>query len=631
MKNPIENHIVLACALFVSISASHAAEFEYPLYGDAALLYSNSAPYDLTQETYTFSILWSTPAQNNINFLPQSYHSPIVTRGDSTFVLFVDTNHRMKIAQLTNGVFKTEAFIDNTLYQPNEFYTPPASADYHRVKTDDSHHSLSLGIDENGYLHLVGDMHNYPRYSNPMAHLPLVYYNKNIMYWRSDNPLDISSFSFKGDQAGACPPGYGFTYNFFFNDMHGKLHFTARAHQASNNAIRCAPFSRYDAATGAWSIIGGPDPDVPGSAPRTFYDDGREYDASNPDNPYSKTHPHGVFDRDNNMHLVAPLLADPKLHPGTPNFYHFADTIMYAQSSNGTDFAKADGTGITLPATINLTTNRADIAYSTDGYLAVMGNIAVDYQNNPYTVAKHKYPDGSDNESFVIGWNGSTWVNYGNIANDVADFRLVHDPAGVMSYIPDSGDKFYRFWHPSETPRVINLPASWPYIKMIDYEYLKKTGNILGLTKINDELTVVKVEINNRPYAIWATSHGLTGTNTVYGSDPDADGIDNLGEYALGGNPTTNDAAYIMPVHSMGEDVGTNWLNYVYRRRFDAAARNLTYEVLVTDDLASNVWTNTAEEAGSTALDTEFESVTNRVSIDAEAQQFMKLKVGITE
>jgi hypothetical protein len=906
--------------------AGVSAEFPYPLYGDAAQLYSNSTPYDLTQETYTFSTLWSTPAQEEINFLPQSYHSPIVTRGDDTFVLYVDTDHRLKVAHLTNGVFKTETFVDNTLYQADEFYDGNGgNPGYHTFLFEDSHHAVALGIDENGYLHLVGDMHNYPRYSGPMEHLPLRYYNKNIMYWRSDNPLDISSFSFKGDQAGQSPPGFGFTYQFFFNDLNGKLHFTARAHQAEDNALRCAPFSSYDADTGIWSIIGGIDPDDPGSAPRTFYDDGREYDASNPNNKYSKTHPHGVFDRQNGMHLVAPMLSDPTLHPGDP-IIHFADTIIYAQSGNGTDFSKADGTAINLPATINLTTNQADVAYSTSGYINVLGNIACDYQNNPYTVARHKYLDGSS-ESLIIGWDGSSWQNYGAPAGESADFRLIHDPAGVLTYIPDSADQFYRFWHPSDTPEQIDLPASWPYIKMIDYEYLKKTGNILGLSKINNELTVVKVEINNRPgmalidpaaevptnnppvitspatatgydlsvaatdadgdpltytwsksygpgeayftvngtaassnttvsfsevgtyelkvsvsdgideristcyllasstvgvattyqigglsterntgwnnlavnastgthsfadttdpnlvftitavaengdaldvnsshlgvdslwrqtdpaagrihldesirlsvsyvdpsnslasleiskfgpywgngttettvftdtsvnstnivafdhtapnglidyvstgldtltkyntaswsmtvsvddtlgttasgmgglllaysvdmggpntppyYTQWLDGFSLTGSDAVYSADPDTDGMVNLAEYALGGNPNINDATTKLPIAAIDEQGGTNWLNYIYRRRLDAAARGLTYDVPAADDLISGVWTTDTEEAGSMTINADFESVTNRVPTDIKPHQFLKLEVDI--
>ncbi|MDF7822723.1 BNR-4 repeat-containing protein [Pontiellaceae bacterium B12227] len=909
---------------------------QYPLYAEAAQLYSNAAPYDLSQETYTFSNLWSTPAQEDLNFLPGSYHSPVVSRGDDTFVLFVDTEHRMKIAHLTNDVFKEEAFIDNTLYQPDEFYDGNGGNEgYHTVKFEDGHHACSLGVDEDGYLHLVGDMHNYPRWSTD--HLPLRYHNKNIMYWRSDNPLDVSSFSFKGDQTGECPPGYGFTYPFFFNDLNGKLHMTSRTHQWTNNSTRCATYSRYDADTGLWSIIGGLDPADPDSEPRTFYDDGREYDAGNLNNKYSKTCPHGVFDRNNHMHLVTPLLSNPTLNPwGMGSGQHFVDTIVYAQSTNGTDYAKADGSSITLPSTIDLTTNQADIIYNapTDRYLSVLGNMAVDYQNNPYTVVRQKSYDpndnNADNQSIVLGWDGNAWTNYGEIVAATTDFRLVHDPAGVMSYIPDSLDRFYRFWHPSETPEQINLPAAWPYIKTIDYEYLKKTGNILGLSKIGGQLTVVKVEINDRPgmtlidppeeapanhapvitapatangYDLsveatdadgdpliytWEKTYGpgdasfsvngtaassnttvsvtelgtyefkvvvsdgtdprtstcyllatgpgipattfqigglsgefdarwdsmsVTGstgtysfadtedpnlvftitavalngdalaltksflgvdstarqtdpktgrinldeaiqltvsyvdpgnslaslelskfgpyygnnsgettvftdasansTNIVafdhslynnlidytftgldaltkynalnwamtvstddtagltqsgmggfmlsyvvdvggdniapydqwagsyypaihakdgYGDDAEpggGDGMNNLLEYALGGDPLVHDAAEKLPILGSNEEDGTNWFNYIYNRRLDAYARNLTYEVLATTNLVSGAWSNATEEAGSVVLDAEFESVTNRVSIDSQAHQFMKLDIGV--
>lgn len=131
------------------------------------------------------------------------------------------------------------------------------------------------------------------------------------------------------------------------------------------------------------------------------------------------------------------------------------------------------------------------------------------------------------------------------------------------------------------------------------------------------------------PYSAWAASYGLTGTNTAYGVDYDADGLNNLGEYALGGNPTNHDVAVWLPIIGTGVDNGTNWFNYVSRRRLDAAARGLNYDVLVTTNLADGIWTNNTEEAGSTAIDAEFESVTNRVSIDSSTQQFLKLETGI--
>ncbi|MDF7822666.1 BNR-4 repeat-containing protein [Pontiellaceae bacterium B12227] len=494
----------------------------YPLYADADQLYSNTNTYDLTQETYTFSELWSTPVQKDINFLPEFYNSPIATRGNDTFVLFVDPDHRMKIAHLTNGVFKGETFIDNTLYQPDDFYAnhdadpdnDVSSPDYHRFKFEDSHHSIALGIDEHGYLHMVGDMHNYPRYAGSMDHLPLRYFDKNIMYWRSDNPLDISSFSFKGDQAGECPTGSGFTYLFFFNDLYGKLHITSRAQQTWNNGTRCATYSSYNADAGLWSTLGGaPEPSDPASIPCTFYDDGYEHNEDGSSaGKYSKLRPHGMFDRKNNMHLLSPLLRDPTLNPvGLGNGFHFSDCLVYAQSKDaGATYTSVGGREFTLPATVNLTTNRAEVVYGEVGdYLSPNGQLAVDYMNRPYTSTQKKDLDTGITDNVLLGWDGSSWVNYGDITSAGGDFRLVNDPAGVMSYISDGANVLYRFWNPTNL-REVTTP--WA-IRVIDYEYQKKTGHLMGLARIGNDMAVVKVEINNRPGMVLIDPPAATITN----------------------------------------------------------------------------------------------------------------------
>ena len=106
--------------------------------------------------------------------------------------------------------------------------------------------------------------------------------------------------------------------------------------------------------------------------------------------------------------------------------------------------------------------------------------------------------------------------------------------------------------------------------------------------------------------------------------------MDNLLEYALGGNPTNHDSGAKLPTFGTGSEDGTNWFNYVYRRRLDAAARGLTYEVLATENLVSNLWNGTSE-FDKRPIDAEFESVTNRVSTDAETQQFIKLEINLNE
>jgi hypothetical protein len=132
------------------------------------------------------------------------------------------------------------------------------------------------------------------------------------------------------------------------------------------------------------------------------------------------------------------------------------------------------------------------------------------------------------------------------------------------------------------------------------------------------------------PYESWVADQGLTtGVNDALSDDPDADTMDNLLEYALGGNPLLNDAAVYLPGYELLADGGSNYLNYVYRRRIDYADRGMTYEVGAGGNLLYEPLTNATEYVNAGAIDAEFESVTNRISTDVESEQFMQLKVTI--
>jgi hypothetical protein len=185
--------------LFLGFTIRSFAE-GYPLYAGAAELYANASTYDLSQETYSTSELWRVAVQTpttggSLYFLADSYHSPVVTPGENTYVVLVEPDHRPKIARLNGGVSR-EAFIDPVLYQPDEFYVNSDSdatndltdPDYYRFRFEDAHHTIAVGIDELGYIHVVGDMHNYP-WINDHDHLPLRYTGQYCMYWRSAEPL----------------------------------------------------------------------------------------------------------------------------------------------------------------------------------------------------------------------------------------------------------------------------------------------------------------------------------------------------------------------------------------------------------------------------------------------------------
>ena len=128
------------------------------------------------------------------------------------------------------------------------------------------------------------------------------------------------------------------------------------------------------------------------------------------------------------------------------------------------------------------------------------------------------------------------------------------------------------------------------------------------------------------PYTDWTDAFGLTGSDTNLTANPDGDALNNLYEYALGGDPTNGSHTGHDSSYQTVEDGGTNWVEYVHAKRNDAAALGLDYHLELCNDLAGGSWTNDGYTvSGTGVLDAEFDSVTNRISTAAENQQFLKL------
>ena len=144
-----------------------------------------------------------------------------------------------------------------------------------------------------------------------------------------------------------------------------------------------------------------------------------------------------------------------------------------------------------------------------------------------------------------------------------------------------------------------------------------------------DNLSLLVTSVPEKTFEQWATDNSLTGNDALRTADPDTDGMDNLLEYALGGNPNVDDADAKLPVSGIENVGGTNWFGYVYRRRLDAAARDLEYGVILNNtDLVFGTWTNigTSAEYDTAPIDAEFESVTN-VFLTTEDKKFVGLEV----
>ncbi len=122
-------------------------------------------------------------------------------------------------------------------------------------------------------------------------------------------------------------------------------------------------------------------------------------------------------------------------------------------------------------------------------------------------------------------------------------------------------------------------------------------------------------------YSSWANDYAISG-HDGYVDNPDGDTLKNLAEYGLGGSPDNpNDAPGIVPTFDN--------LEYVYRRRTDAAARGLTYTLEECTNLVSNDWNSFINPpTGVGALEAGFEAVTNQIPTTGPSQ-FMRLRISL--
>ncbi len=194
---------------------------------------------------------------------------------------------------------------------------------------------------------------------------------------------------------------------------------------------------------------------------------------------------------------------------------------------------------------------------------------------------------------------------------------------------------------------------TWPVSKVLDagkagYSDMIVTtdGTILCVYESGDDIyaediSLVRFEIEwvesgfsprttgtPSPYQVWATAYLLTDSAAALAANPDGDLLDNLGEYALGGDPTNGSDMGYLPRSEIVQDGGNDWFQYVYYARSDASDRGLGYLLETSSNLVSGVWkTNSIVPYGIGVVDSDFVSVTNRLATFPQDEQFMRLHI----
>ena len=130
-------------------------------------------------------------------------------------------------------------------------------------------------------------------------------------------------------------------------------------------------------------------------------------------------------------------------------------------------------------------------------------------------------------------------------------------------------------------------------------------------------------------YAAWAAPYGLTDTNGTAAAtaDADSDGLSNLAEYAIDGNPVDFSNRGYGAETGMSQDSGTNWYLYVRYERANKEELGLSYTPEYTVDLLSS-WTSVGfETVGVGSYNAEFNVVTNRISVGNDHCGFSRVKI----
>jgi len=334
------------------------------------------------------TVEWQSPP---CGFSTSDQFTPLVHFNNATYFVWVDASFRPWLTQVVNGN-ATIAPLD-----PGTDYTAQP----------DGHHRFSLGVDKNGYIHVTGDMHNYNYNTTGVINpYPVRYQKQTILYWKSNQPENISNgFTFVGGlNAPTAIPGSGWTYSSFFTDNYGELYHSALMHaiEGSNSPGEMGVgLYHYNTATHTWAALGGLADNIrQGVYNKILF---WENSGQAPSQWFQGFQPCFRFDTANRLHFTVAVNTDITI-PGS-------NRVIYAFSNNGGNtWQKANGQ--TIPAlpirAIDGNPNQGDVVATTPASGPYFGDaigVICDKNGTPGVSISNNVT--YNNDWYV--WNGSKW------------------------------------------------------------------------------------------------------------------------------------------------------------------------------------------------------------------------------
>ncbi|HBB32007.1 MAG TPA: hypothetical protein DDZ80_28465 [Cyanobacteria bacterium UBA8803] len=430
-----------------------------------AFMSSESAEYSAQAEQIEFVKEWEAASglTGKINFT--QYNQQLATYKGFMYVVVVDTALRPRIVKINE---KTKAVQVKYLHpDPN-----------YKVR-DDGHSKFSLGIDNKGFIHVAGDMHHHPHANTD--HIKIDALRKSrCLYWVSNNPEDITSFTFVGNDSSRVLPGYGFSYLQFIPDRNGVLFAVSRQWERSGDGSWVAGkiglgAARYNSDTRKWQALGGTTPLVSNFPKQKliFWED----------NGSGGTAYQGLMvgfevDNANRIHLSATINNDNSglnYCDGKLNSTSSHTDVVYARSDDsGNTWKRASGATISaLPIRVST----ADALFKTrwltgEASVSILKGMPIVFYRKIYNVTT---PSCQTQSNSLWSMYKGAWTVA--VAPPISGRRLmaVVDRRNVMTIVNTENGYFYRLRDLAIPGVKVGTPAKMYYA---DRTYLAATGEL---------------------------------------------------------------------------------------------------------------------------------------------------------
>jgi len=399
------------------------------------------------------------PYRGKVNMKGDHIYSPILHHDGSTYIAGVEwltTEEKAQIIERTGWDLPESQKLARTkitrIDEDGETETITLEGDdFIYAAYDAKMWGWSLGVDEDGYLHLVGGLHNFVQ---PERYVPGSFEERGwsrefedpnfptMMYWKSAKPGDIDTFEFVGqrDNPRNLPVLQGMNYMSFVRDREGNLFTYGRIYVQGMQSIG---LYRYDKDTQTWVALGGRAPDMKETDPVwadhqiltgdqgvirsmrvspkdpgakvLFWDKGTSW--------YNFSRGMIRFDKTNRMHLAFPLYtikADGEME----------SVAVYAYSDDeGETFHRADGSPIkSLPITASPGPGQGDVVGTSMPVRLYFDGSGI--------------PGISGSEKWFWHLGKGDWESFPTPLGGL--LNIFTEPSGIMTFRNEGGRRFYR-------------------------------------------------------------------------------------------------------------------------------------------------------------------------------------------